>query len=72
MTGRWESTQVDGKTMRIDLGVPNRRGPRPGIVVAQHAFQNFLAERHRERAARGSWHGMLAFFAEHLKRVAAD
>lgn len=35
---------------------------------AGHAFQNFLdAARYRERAARGSWGEMLAFFAQHLK-----
>jgi carboxymethylenebutenolidase len=35
---------------------------------AGHAFQNFLdAARYRERAARGSWSEMLAFFAQHLK-----
>jgi len=36
---------------------------------AGHAFQNFLdASRYRERAARGSWSEMLAFFSQHLKR----
>jgi carboxymethylenebutenolidase len=35
---------------------------------AAHAFQNFLdATRYRERASRGSWSEMLAFFAQHLK-----
>lgn len=35
---------------------------------AGHAFQNFLdGARYRERAARGSWSEMLAFFAQHLK-----
>ena len=37
MTVRWETTQVDGRPMRIYLGVPERPGPRPGILVAQHA-----------------------------------
>ena len=37
MTVRWETTQVDGKAMRIYLGVPDRPGPHPGILVAQHA-----------------------------------
>jgi len=36
--------------------------------VAAHAFQNFLdATRYRERASRGSWSEMLAFFSRHLK-----
>ena len=35
---------------------------------AGHAFQNFIGERYRERASRASWHEMLAFFTEHLKR----
>jgi carboxymethylenebutenolidase len=35
-----------------------------------HAFHNFLEKtRYRERAARGSWHEMLAFFSQHLKRA---
>jgi len=37
MPVRWETTKVDGKDMRIYLGVPDRPGPHPGIVVAQHA-----------------------------------
>ena len=37
MTVRWETTQVDGKPMRIYLGVPDRPGPHPGILIAQHA-----------------------------------
>lgn len=36
---------------------------------AGHAFHDFTRpERYRERAARASWHEMLAFFTEHLKR----
>lgn len=38
---------------------------------AGHAFHNFLTERYRERAARSSWHSMLAFFTEYLKRAPA-
>lgn len=37
MTVRWENTQVDGKAMRIYMGVPDRPGPHPAVVVAQHA-----------------------------------
>jgi carboxymethylenebutenolidase len=37
MTVRWETTQVDGKPMRIYLGVPDGPGPHPGLLVAQHA-----------------------------------
>jgi len=33
---RWDTTKVDGKDMRIYLGVPDKAGPRPGIVIAQH------------------------------------
>lgn len=36
MSVRWEATNVDGKPMRIYLGVPERPGPHPGIVIAQH------------------------------------
>src|SRR5688572_18505140 len=54
MTVRWETTQVDGKTMRIYLGVPDRPGPHPGLVVAQHAggvdaqIQDAVHRLHRE------------------------
>jgi carboxymethylenebutenolidase len=37
MTVRWETTNVDGRTMRIYLGVPETPGHHPGIVIAQHA-----------------------------------
>lgn len=34
-----------------------------------HAFHNFSEpDKYRERAARGSWHELLAFFTMHLKR----
>ncbi|HVC12435.1 MAG TPA: dienelactone hydrolase family protein [Burkholderiales bacterium] len=35
---------------------------------AGHAFHNFTDERYRERAARASWHELLAFFSQYLKR----
>ncbi|MEO7403779.1 MAG: dienelactone hydrolase family protein, partial [Burkholderiales bacterium] len=37
MTVKWETTQVDGKSMRMYVGTPDRATARPGIVVAQHA-----------------------------------
>ena len=37
---------------------------------AGHAFHNFTDERYRERAARASWHELLAFFSQVLKRGA--
>jgi len=54
MSVRWESTQVEGKTMRIYLGVPDRPGPHPGVLVAQHAggidaqMQDVVHRLHRE------------------------
>ena len=54
MTVRWETIQVEGKTMRIYLGVPDRPGPHPGIIVAQHAggvdaqIQDAVHRLHRE------------------------
>ena len=54
MTVRWETTQVDGKPMRIYLGVPDRPGPHPGVLVAQHAggvdaqMQDVVHRLHRE------------------------
>lgn len=37
MTVRWETTQVQGQPMRIYLGMPNRPGPHPTVLIAQHA-----------------------------------
>lgn len=37
MPVRWETTQVDGKPMRMYVGSPDRPGRHPGIIVAQHA-----------------------------------
>lgn len=54
MAIRWETTQVDGKAMRIYLGVPDRPGPHPGVLVAQHAggvdhqMQDVVHRLHRE------------------------
>lgn len=54
MPVRWESTQVDGREMRIYVGVPDRPGPHPGIVVAQHGsgvdaqIQDAVHRLHRE------------------------
>jgi len=54
MTVRWESTKVDGREMRIYMGVPDRPGPHPGIVIAQHAggvdaqIQDTVHRLHRE------------------------
>lgn len=36
MTARWETTKVDGKEMRLYVGVPQRKGPLPAVVVAHH------------------------------------
>ncbi len=54
MPVRWETTKVDGKEMRIYVGVPEKPGPHPGIVVAQHAggvdaqIQDTVHRLHRE------------------------
>lgn len=54
MSVRWETTQVDGKSMRIYLGVPDRPGPHPGILIAQHGsgvdaqIQDTVHRLHRE------------------------
>ena len=54
MAVRWESTSVEGKTMRLHVGVPERPGPPPGVVVAQHAggvdaqMQDVVHRLHRE------------------------
>lgn len=39
---------------------------------APHAFHNFTGERYRERAARSSWAGMLAFLSDQLSVAASD
>lgn len=36
MTVRWESTQSQGHPMRIYLGAPDRPGPHPAVLIAQH------------------------------------
>ena len=54
MTIGWETTQVGGSNMRIYLGVPNRPGPHPGIIVLQHrggvdaAIQDMVNRFYRE------------------------
>ena len=70
MTIRWESTQVDGKSMRIYVGAPDRPGGHPGIVVAQHAggvdaqIQDAVHRLHRE--------GYVVAAPELFHRQAAD
>ncbi len=36
MTVRWETVEVGGSPMRVYLGVPDAKGPLPGVLVAQH------------------------------------
>ncbi len=36
MTIDWQTTQVDGKPMRIYLGLPDAPGTHPGVVIAHH------------------------------------
>jgi len=70
MTVRWESTQVEGGTMRIYMGVPDRPGPHPGVVIAQHAggidaqIQDGVHRLHRE--------GYVVAAPELFHRQAAD
>lgn len=54
MTIRWEKTSVNGKEMRVYVGVPQRKGPLPAVVVAMHGpgldeqMQDVLHRLHRE------------------------
>ncbi|MGH8620198.1 MAG: dienelactone hydrolase family protein [Burkholderiales bacterium] len=54
MTVRWDTTQVDGKAMRIYMGIPDKPAAHPGIVIAQHAggvdaqIQDAVHRLHRE------------------------
>ena len=54
MTVRWEKTTVNGKEMRVYVGVPQRKGPLPAVVVAMHGpgldeqMQDVLHRLHRE------------------------
>lgn len=54
MTVRWDTTQVDGTSMRIYVGIPDHRGPHPGVLIAQHAggvdapIQDVVNRLHRE------------------------
>ena len=36
MPVRWEMTKIDGRDMRVYVGVPERPGPHPGVIVAMH------------------------------------
>ena len=38
MTCRWEDITVADRTMRAYVGAPDRPGPHPVVIVAQHAF----------------------------------
>src|SRR3972149_6137122 len=54
MTVRWDTTRVDGRPMRIYIGIPDHPGPHPGVLVAQHAggvdaqMQDVVHRLHRE------------------------
>ena len=54
MAVRWDTTQVDGKPMRIYMGVPDKPSAHPGIVIAQHGsgvdaqIQDAVHRLHRE------------------------
>ncbi len=54
MTIGWDTIEVDGNPMRTYVGVPDRPGPLPGIVIAQHApgvdesVQDAVHRLHRE------------------------
>jgi dienelactone hydrolase len=54
MAVRWETIKVDGNDMRVYLGVPERAGPHPGVVIAQHGpgvdaqIQDAVHRLHRE------------------------
>lgn len=70
MPVRWDTTKVDGKDMRIYIGVPDKPGPHPGIVIAQHAggvdaqILDVVHRLHRE--------GYVAAAPELFHRQAAD
>lgn len=78
MTARWENITVDGRTMRAYVGVPDRPGPHPVVIVAQHAFgvdyqiQDAVHRLHRAgyiAAAPELYHRQPADGIEPLKRV---
>ena len=54
MAVRWDTTPVDGKPMRVYIGIPDRAGPHPGVLIAQHAggvdaqIQDVVHRLHRE------------------------
>src|SRR5580658_7304355 len=54
MSIRWETTNVDGKPMRLYVGLPDSAGPCPAIIVAQHgsgvdeSMQDVVHRLHRE------------------------
>ena len=70
MAVTWETTTVQGSKMRIYVGIPERPGPHPGVVVAQHAggvdaqMQDVAHQLHRE--------GYVVAVPELFHRQAAD
>lgn len=36
MTARWETATVNGEQMRVYVGIPQRDGPVPAVVIAHH------------------------------------
>jgi carboxymethylenebutenolidase len=70
MTVRWETTEVDGGPMRLYVGAPDRAGPHPVVLVAQHAagvdaqIQDAVHRLHRE--------GYIVAAPELFHRQAAD
>jgi len=78
MTVRWENIQSGGKEMRIYIGVPDRPGPHPGVVIAQHAggvdeqMQDVVHRLHREGyvvAAPALFHRQAPTGIEPLARI---
>jgi carboxymethylenebutenolidase len=67
---RWETIQVEGRSMRVYVGAPDRPGPHPAIVIAQHGggldaqMQDAVHRLHRE--------GYVVAAPELFHRQAAD
>jgi len=55
MTTRWDTLNVDRSDMRCFIALPDAPGPRPGILVAQHAggVDDFIQTMARRLAAGG-------------------
>lgn len=70
MTVRWDTTQVQGQSMRIYLGLPAGPGPHPVVLIAQH--RGGVDEQIQDAVHRLHRDGYIVAAPELFHRQAAD